>query len=90
MNNASQPGLINQIVGSLLGIYAIGIVAMMVLRWFPLRSGGVPARAQRFLLRATDPLVIPLRRAMPSMGLIDPAPLIVLLAVLFLRGLVLG
>jgi uncharacterized protein YggT (Ycf19 family) len=33
---------------------------------------------------------VPIRRSMPSMGMIDPSPLIVLLVVLFLRQLILG
>ncbi len=90
VSSASQPGVIEQVVGALLLLYAVALIAMMVLSWFPLRSGGPVERLQRGLLRITDPLVVPLRRAMPSMGMIDPSPLIVLLAVLFLRGLVLG
>lgn len=73
-----------------LGLYAFCLIAMMVLSWFPLNPSRTPAQIQRVLLRITDPLVLPLRRSMPSMGMIDPSPLIVLLAVLFLRGLVLG
>lgn len=87
---AAQVGPINQAVGALLGLYALALIAMMLLSWFPLRPSGLPARLQRALLTITDPLVVPLRRAMPSMGMIDPSPLIVLLSVLFLRGLVLG
>ncbi len=87
---ASNPGPINQLVGAILGLYALCLIAMMVLSWFPLNPSRTPAQIQRFLLRITDPLVMPLRRSMPSMGVIDVSPLIVLLAVLFLRGLVLG
>lgn len=87
---ASEPGLFNEIVAAALGLYALALIAMMLLSWFPLRPSGTPAQIQRFLLRITDPLVVPLRRSMPSMGMIDPSPLIVLLAVLFLRGLLLG
>lgn len=87
---ATQPGPVNQIIGAILGLYALALIVMMILSWFPLRPSGMPAQIQRVLLRITDPLVVPLRRAMPSMGMIDPSPLIVLLAVLFLRGLVLG
>lgn len=87
---AGDPGVVAQVVAAVLGLYAVALVAMMILSWFPLRPGGMPEQIQRVLLRITDPLVVPLRRAMPSMGMIDPSPLIVLLAVLFLRGLVLG
>ena len=87
---AAEPGVVSQVVAALLGLYALALIGMMVLSWFPLRPSGTPAQIQRVLLRITDPLVVPLRRSMPSMGMIDPSPLIVLLAVLFLRGLVLG
>ncbi|MBS1846851.1 MAG: YggT family protein [Actinobacteria bacterium] len=87
---AGPPGPINVVVADLLSLYALALIAMMVLSWFPLRPDGPIAKVQRFLLRITDPLVVPLRNAMPSMGMIDPSPLIVLLAVYFLRGLVLG
>ncbi len=87
---ASETGIVNRIVADLLGLYALALFAMMILSWFPLRPSGTPAQIQRMLLRITDPLVVPLRRSMPSMGMIDPSPLIVLLAVLFLRGLLLG
>lgn len=87
---ASETGVVNRIVADLLGLYALALFAMMILSWFPLRPSGTPAQIQRMLLRITDPLVVPLRRSMPSMGMIDPSPLIVLLAVLFLRGLLLG
>lgn len=87
---ADDPGPVNVIVAQLLGLYALGLIAMMVLSWFPLRPDGVAAQIQRFLRRITDPLVIPLRRAMPSMGIIDASPLIILLAVMFLRRLLLS
>lgn len=87
---ASDPGPVAQVVAAVLGLYAFCLIAMMVLSWFPLNPSRTPAQIQRVLLRITDPLVVPLRRAMPSMGVIDASPLIVLLAVLFLRGLVLG
>jgi YggT family protein len=87
---STEPGVVSRVVAAILGLYALALIAMMVLSWFPLRPSGTAAQIQRMLLRITDPLVVPLRRSMPSMGMIDPSPLIVLLAVLFLRGLVLG
>lgn len=87
---AAGPDVGTQIVAAILGAYALALMAMMVLSWFPLRPSGNPARVQRALLRITDPLVVPLRRSMPSMGMIDPAPLVVLLVVLFLRSLLLS
>lgn len=87
---ASGPGPVGEVVAALLGLYALAIFAMMILSWFPLRQGGTLSEVYRFLLRITDPIIMPIRRSMPSMGMIDPSPLIVLLVVLFLRQLILG
>ena len=84
---ASGPGPVGEVVAALLGLYAL---AMMVMSWFPMRPGGTASEVYRFLMRITDPIIVPIRRSMPSMGMIDPSPLIVLLVVLFLRQLILG
>ena len=87
---AAGPGPVGEVVAALLGLYALAIFAMMIMSWFPMRPGGPASEVYRFLLRITDPIVVPIRRSMPSMGMIDPSPLIVLLVVLFLRQLILG
>ena len=42
----------------------------------------------RFIYQATDPIMEPIRRAIPPMGGLDWSPLIVLLALGFLRNIV--
>ena len=75
---ASGPGILGVIVADLLGLYALAILAMALLSWFPLREGTTIWQVQRFLLRITDPVMLPVRRAMPSMGPLDVTPIIVL------------
>jgi YggT family protein len=58
--------------------YIIAIVLRMVLSWFP-SSGGVLADLERLLRRATEPVLGPLRRAIPPVGSLDLSPLILLL-----------
>ena len=87
---ASGPGILGVIVADLLGLYALAIFAMCLLSWFPIREGTAIWQVQRFLLRITDPIMLPVRRAMPSMGPLDVTPIIVLFTILLVRNLILG
>jgi YggT family protein len=87
---ASGPGVLGVIVADLLGLYALAIFAMCILSWFPIREGTGMSQVYRFLLRITDPVILPVRRAMPSMGAFDVSPIIVLFTILLVRSLILG
>jgi YggT family protein len=58
--------------------YILAIVLRMVLSWFP-SSGGLASDAERWLRTVTEPLLGPLRRAIPPVGALDLSPLILLL-----------
>lgn len=87
---ASNPGPVARLVAAGLGIYGLLIFAVIILSWFPMRPDGGLAQIHRTLRRATDPVLSPVRRAMPSTGPLDLSPLVVLLAISFLRQLILG
>ena len=67
----------------------------IILSWFPMQSGGIFATIHDFLVAITEPLLGPVRRMLPPIGVggmgFDLSPIIVLL---FLRvvvaGLILG
>lgn len=74
-----------------LNLYVIAIVLRMVLSWFPLEPGGVVAQSNVVLRRITDPLLEPLRRALPPLGPIDISPMIAILGLQIVVGrLILG
>lgn len=87
---SSGPGLLGVIVADLLGLYALAIVVMALMSWFQIREGTGAWQVYRFLLRITDPIILPVRRAMPSMSTFDISPIIVLLGIVLLRRLILG
>lgn len=58
--------------------YILAIVVRMVLSWFP-ASDGFVADIERLLGRFTEPVLGPLRRAIPPLGALDLSPLILLL-----------
>ncbi len=67
----------------LVQLYVLVIFVRVVLSWFPISPGGLMASAHSFVLRLTEPILGPVRRALPpvrigAMGL-DLSPIIVLL-----------
>ena len=87
---STGPSPIARAIAGLLGLYALAIFVMLIMSWFPMREDGTLVQIYRALLRITDPVMLPVRRAMPSTGPLDLSPLIVLLAIELLRRLILG
>jgi YggT family protein len=70
--------------------YEVVLLLRIVLSWFPLQSGGLLAKVNRFFVAATDPVLLPLRRLLPNTGAIDLSPLVALLVLeIVVRQLVL-
>jgi YggT family protein len=73
------------IVCAALNIYVLVIFARVVLSWFPITPGTAMASVQGVLQSATEPVLAPLRRMLPTprvsgMGL-DLSPIIVVLVI---------
>jgi YggT family protein len=73
----------------LVNIYLVIIIARVLLSWFPLQPGGMMARVNVVLLRATEPVLGPLRRILPRMGMLDLSPLVAILLITVLSRVVL-
>jgi YggT family protein len=82
------------LVCTLLELYVIALIARVILSWFPISPGGAMASIYRFLLTITEPVLGPLRRAIPPVGLggmgLDLSPLIALLGVQVLQRIICG
>ena len=70
-----------QSVGLLITILAYAIFARAILSWFPIDRGGPIFRV---LDAITDPILDPLRRIIPRIGMIDLSPMIAMLLLLFI------
>jgi YggT family protein len=71
-------------------LFEVALFARVILSWFPLQPGGTMARVNGFLVRITDPVLEPVRRVLPRMGMFDLSPIIVFLGLeIVVRGLVL-
>ena len=73
------------ILCTLANLYLLAIFARIVVSWFPVQPGSTFASVVGFLYTITEPLLGPLRRAIPAvrmggMGL-DLSPIIVVLRI---------
>ena len=74
----------------LLNLYFIALFARIILSWFPISPGGAMAQIFSFLYRITEPLLGPVRRAIPPIGGIglDFSPIIVIIGLQIVAGAV--
>ena len=66
----------------LLQLYVVVLFVRIVLSWFPMQPGTGMATVYSYLRSVTDPVLEPLRRAIPPVGgVFDLSPLIVVLVI---------
>ncbi|MDA2966224.1 MAG: YggT family protein [Ilumatobacteraceae bacterium] len=69
------------ILGSLITLYTVVLLLRVVTSWFPPASSQSPmASVQLWLYKATEPVLAPIRRTLPSMGGLDLSPMLLLIA----------
>jgi YggT family protein len=78
------------LICSLLNLYLILLFARIILSWFPISPGGALAQIFSFLYTITEPVLGPVRRALPpvrmgAMGF-DLSPIIVIVGVRVIAG----
>jgi len=84
---ASPAAIIGYLLYGLLGIYTMVIFARIVCSWFGV---GYDNRAVRFLILSTEPLLAPLRRTIPPVGMFDVSPIIAFVIIWLLQTAVAG
>jgi YggT family protein len=71
----------------LLGLYSLLIFIRIILSWGMV---GYSNRLMRFLVNATEPLLGPLRRVVPTVGVFDISPIVAFVVVWLLQAAVAG
>jgi YggT family protein len=69
-----------------LSLFQLAIIVRAILSWFPLSPDGVMFRLASVLNTVTEPVLAPVRRVMPRVGMFDLSPLVVLFACILLRA----
>lgn len=80
------------IVCGLLNAYVLLIFVRIILSWFPISPEGIVATIHGFLHLVTEPVLGPLRRALPPVRLgnagLDLSPIVVLIGIMVVQGLI--
>jgi len=74
----------------IISLYILVVFARIVLSWFPTAPGTALATINDFLRMLTEPLLGPIRRALPPAGMFDLSPMVLTLGLIILRGLIAG
>jgi YggT family protein len=61
----------------LISVYFIVLFGRIILSWFPIQPGTPLASIASILYQLTEPVLGPVRRLIPSVGMIDISPLVV-------------
>ncbi len=79
------------IVCLLLNAYLIALFARIILSWFPVSPGGAMAQIFSLLYTVTEPVLGPIRRAIPPIGMggmgFDLSPIIVIIGMRIIAGI---
>ncbi len=73
------------IVSYVLVAMQFAIIGRALFSWFD-PTGRTPIGA--LLIRVTDPIIVPIRRVLPSAGFMDFSPMVALLIIFLLQGLI--
>jgi YggT family protein len=65
-------------------VMIFALIGRALLSWF---DPGMRSSVGQLLFRITEPIIGPIRRHIPSLGMFDISPIIALLILYFLRGL---
>lgn len=75
----------------LLDLFFLAIFGRIILSWFPVSPGGTMAQIFSFLYRVTEPVLGPLRRAIPPVGgMFDLSPIVVIIGIQVIQGAILS
>jgi YggT family protein len=71
---------------SLISVYYIVLLARVFLSWFPLQPGTAMASIASVIYQLTEPVMGPVRRIIPTVGMIDISPIVVFIGLQILQG----
>lgn len=85
--NGAVVALLGYALYGLLALYSLLIFIRIIVSWGGFGYGN---RMMRFLINATDPLLIPLRRMIPPLGMFDISPIVAFIIIWLFQSAILG
>jgi YggT family protein len=74
----------------LLNLFVIALFGRIILSWFPIQPGTAMASIYRALHTVTEPVLGPVRRVVPPLGMFDLSPFIVIIVAQLIQARVCG
>lgn len=71
---------------SLISVYFIILFARIILSWFPMQPGTSLASIASIIYQLTEPVMGPVRRLIPTIGMIDISPIVVFFGLRILQS----
>lgn len=68
----------------------LAIIGRALLSWFPIRPGNPFYPVAAVLFQLTEPILAPLRRVIPRLGMLDITPLVALFLLQFIQSALLS
>jgi len=81
-------GFLRTFVDLLFQILILAIVARALLSWFPVRPGNPFYALAVILHQITEPILAPLRRIIPMIGMIDISPMVAMFLLIFAQRII--
>jgi YggT family protein len=79
---------VRDLLCALFSVYFVVLVARIILSWFPLQPGTTLASIAGIIYQLTEPVLGPVRRLIPSIGMFDISPIVVFIGLQILQGAV--
>ena len=79
-----------QVLCALISVYLLIVLARALLSWFPIRPGTPVATIALLLRDLTEPVLAPLRRVIPPVGMLDLSATVLLIGLFILRTAICG
>ena len=69
-------------------VFYIAILARVLLSWFPIGPDSALRPVVRVVFQITEPLLGPIRRILPDMGVIDLSPMIAIIVLIIVQRVI--
>jgi YggT family protein len=69
------------LIARLLDIYSLVIIGRIIMSWFPISRGSPMESVYSALYTVTEPVLGPVRRALPPLGGLDLSPIVVIFGI---------
>lgn len=76
------------LVCRLLDVFVIAVIARIILSFFPISPNTAMSSVYSVLYNVTEPVMGPLRRVIPTIGMFDLSPMIIIFGVRILQAVI--